>query len=900
MKDNFKGWSAVAARLRECSSDDTGWLDAGQKASLTAISERITEHGVLIADEVGMGKTRIAVELARIVIESGGRVAILVPPGLGYQWQKELRDRGVEAPAILRSMSGYFRAWDASEENHNPWLESNLVMVSHAFTNWRIGGSTPAWRWALLPELYAHWRKRLTKRFPRGYDQGAIERSNIKYVQVVKAARSIVASIPDDLHHLAYKPISSICEQPLWPQVAKANDEYGRDQSLRCYLEQAVGLGLGVFNLIVIDEAHKSRGQESGLSRLLDTVLLSAQDSRRFAMTATPVELDIDQWWQILNRIGLTESQLSCLAEGSNPIHEYARAVKRLRNNWRSETSRELFAKAAVRFSETLQPYVLRRDKREDFAVKQFEHYSGLNLNEYRDLSSDIKVEPRLLTQNWRQAICATEALSLTARQSSENSESKRLRLTMGNGHGIAALLDQNNHIASAACALPGEQDAETPEIAEDSSSKSHQRTKWWLAILNSSFVEGENVLFEHPAIVAAVDAIEKYTAKGEKVLVFGKFTRPLRALTQLLNAREMLRRIYSSPPRPWPQSKIHNVRDTTSSNGDLFAVLAAHSQLSSELELRPFSEDEVNRTLLAQYGDLEARRKKFRERLIDQLEAGFQQQGSSQASDSRNDHGLNAFEALKRSGISTPDENDLAMISRILMELLGQTEEPAPSIIEVSDLVRAFRDVIASATDRDDPDVDSNGDGQIDDEEADKYWRNVTDRLKEEYSRTEGDFARLMNGDTPQSSRRLIQLAFNRPNSNPQVLIAQSLVGREGLNLHESCRIIVLLHPEWNPGVVEQQIGRIDRVGSHWSKMLQKAIEDGAPAPRIEVRPVVFCGTYDEHNWNVLRERWDDLRAQLHGLVVSEKLADGDLEGKQLLKEIDAATPNFSPGSRK
>ena len=30
-----------------------------------------------------MGKTRIAVELARCVVESGGRVAILVPPGLG-------------------------------------------------------------------------------------------------------------------------------------------------------------------------------------------------------------------------------------------------------------------------------------------------------------------------------------------------------------------------------------------------------------------------------------------------------------------------------------------------------------------------------------------------------------------------------------------------------------------------------------------------------------------------------------------------------------------------------------------------------------------------------------------------------------------------------------------------
>ena len=47
------------------------------------VKELAQEAGV-IADEVGMGKTRIAVEVARSVIEAGGRVAILVPPGLGY------------------------------------------------------------------------------------------------------------------------------------------------------------------------------------------------------------------------------------------------------------------------------------------------------------------------------------------------------------------------------------------------------------------------------------------------------------------------------------------------------------------------------------------------------------------------------------------------------------------------------------------------------------------------------------------------------------------------------------------------------------------------------------------------------------------------------------------------
>lgn len=59
------------------------------------------------------------------------------------------------------------------------------------------------------------------------------------------------------------------------------------------------------------------------------------------------------------------------------------------------------------------------------------------------------------------------------------------------------------------------------------------------------------------------------------------------------------------------------------------------------------------------------------------------------------------------------------------------------------------------------------------------------------------------------------VQLAFNRSHSMPRVLVAQSMAGREGLNLHRACCHVLLLHPEWNPGVVEQQIGRIDRVCS-------------------------------------------------------------------------------------
>ena len=130
MNQIFQGWEAVADQLRQQAEtqhqlalkkgEDATRLNPGQRASLRGIASRIVTNGVVIADEVGMGKTRIAVEVARCVIKSGGRVAILVPPGLGYQWKAELQDGEInDVPAILRSLSAYLAAWG---DNQQPWF----------------------------------------------------------------------------------------------------------------------------------------------------------------------------------------------------------------------------------------------------------------------------------------------------------------------------------------------------------------------------------------------------------------------------------------------------------------------------------------------------------------------------------------------------------------------------------------------------------------------------------------------------------------------------------------------------------------------------------------------------------------------------------------------------------
>lgn len=874
MTSGFRGWSEVAEHLRVLSNSTVMELNDGQRASLAAIASRLMHNGVIIADEVGMGKTRIAAAVAKSVIDAGGRVAILVPPGLGYQWGDELRLAAIETPRILRSLWQFLQAWE-SEERPSPWFNERAVLISHAFTNWRLGATSAAWRWALLPELYARWKKRAGGRFPNFYHDNEL----LGDAWVRRAAKSIIGAVSDssDCHPSRYLIQELVAETP-WPGALDAG-EYGRNAQLRPWLERAVGLGLGVYDLVITDEAHKSRGQDSGLNRLLEHVVLHSADARRLAMTATPVELDADQWKQILGRIK---------ADGisaSGAISIYAEAVRNVRHCPSDEKARAAYKVAAIAFKEALKPYLLRRDKREDPSVLEFQAYSGEGFHAYRR-EREVLVDTGSLSDAWKQAVCAAEALSFVT-QRTDDSIAKRLRLTLGNGHGIAALIDQiHRHERDDKKQSEVDGTSLRPELGDSPEillrDKRLQRAEWWQKVLihsSKDSASGDIVLYDHPALLATVEAIEVVCKRDEKVLVFGRFTRPLRALVDLLNARAMLRSLDAG--HPWPQSKVHE--------NEWGAISAAHRQLQRSGSL---IRSDLDRMLDQQYGLLEQQRRVIRERLTAYIGAGLEKLPAS----SRVRALFGAFEKKVAKSVRQEDqgnEHSLAVVARAIQELVGSSEE-FPSADEFA---IAFADLVEAASDRDEG--DANGDGELDKDEAADLWDALEARLRDEYSRTEGGFARLMYGETKPESRRLLQLAFNRKHGHPKVLVAQSLVGREGLNLHKACRTVILLHPEWNPGVVEQQIGRVDRIGSLWESKLKDVIAQSKPKeeiPRIEICPVIFRGTYDEMNWQVLRERWDDLRAQLHGIVISPRIADRYVDAGAMVAEINNAAPCFSP----
>ncbi|WP_129992316.1 DEAD/DEAH box helicase [Rahnella sp. CFA14(1/10)] len=847
MKNNFQGWPVVTELLRELVTQEQVELNAGQKAALLAIADRIEHHGIILADEVGMGKTRIAAALSRCVIAAGGRVAVLIPGGLAANWREELKTVGVTPSAPLLSLKQYMSVWETDIPSA-PWFEENCLIVSHSMANWRLGekNNNPQ-RWGLLPELCWRWSEKC--------DCPSLTEPHLKL-----AAKKISAAIRRlPAAHPARKQIKSLTRKIDWDK-ALSDKDFGVYSTQREHLETSVGLGLGTFELVIVDEAHKSRGQSSSLNRLLENIIQPASETRRLAVSATPIELDSQQWTQMLARIEVSSP------EAIQAIEHYQAAVADIRENYANSLSQQKYYQASAAFEQALSPYLLRRDKREDESVQKFHQHST---RPYRR-KKEIVVDTFSLPMSWRQAICAAEALSFVSRMH-EDSAAQRLRLTVGNGHGIATLLNAPEENVMP----PFETDQQ--EVTEPGTrahaDKRQQRAKWWQSQLTPILSTGEETpLFTHPAILAAVEAVEEVCSRDEKVLVFGRLTRPMTALVQLLNAREMLRTL-ESKQNYWPHEQLPV--------SEWPAVQCAWRQLYDG----EASQKDINAQLASQYKELDNSRIAFRNSLILRLDEGLSTCES---------HSVKTlFNVFKQRAPRRDGNEDLVIVARAIYSLTGTAEERRSP----ARLADVFTDIVNATRDRDNPDSDEEVDGES--QFAEQRWQVVVDWLHEEYSRRESDYARLMNGQTSAASRNLINLAFNRQYSRPSVLVAQSLVAREGLNLHLACKTVIMLHPEWNPGVVEQQIGRVDRLNSLWQKKLEEALnagERGDALPTIDFMPVIFKGTYDERNWQVLNQRWDNLRAQLHGNPFSVNTLQDNVGNRENMQSVIDAAPNFSP----
>lgn len=108
----------------------------------------------------------------------------------------------------------------------------------------------------------------------------------------------------------------------------------------------------------------------------------------------------------------------------------------------------------------------------------------------------------------------------------------------------------------------------------------------------------------------------------------------------------------------------------------------------------------------------------------------------------------------------------------------------------------------------------------------------------------------RRAHGGTERTSRERLIALFNTPFS-PDLLVASSVMG-EGIDLHQECRFVIHHDLDWNPSVLEQRTGRLDRIGALAERENK----------HIEVYEPYLAGTHDEKMYRVVKDRgqWFDI----------------------------------------
>jgi hypothetical protein len=854
-------WNAVWARLRELALHQDLWR-ADQDKSLEWIARQLQQRpGVLIADEVGLGKTRLAIALAVCVAACGGRVALLIPPGLTYQWRDE------ELRAFLRQLADLKLAWIPSDITTKvlrtyPDLfdggkrapayplssHAQFVFVSHRFglphglsslKNHELWGLP----FALRLKLVKDGRK-------------ARNAKNLKLsTNQTTAVNWLAANLPKRLSDRVAGEV-----------LSKVSTDVFEDTEAEVLFGNLIGELIGDVDLVIIDEAHKSRAGakaldtkektaasklQSRLTKCLDHILLrpgsATRQAKRLALTATPMEMDAEQWGTIFHRIGLEHAEVKQL---TSTVQEFENAVKAVRLGSGYELQR--LAKASQAFQADLQGIVTRRVWRDHPVVQCFTPYA-LEPNaahpHRRLLATTIALKD--LSMEERLQLACAEGLAAASRGIDTHAVTKQA----GSRHAQALPLLNESVLESKTQTAPTKAGAKTASVDAAERAK-RQRQAYWMQTLQGLSQDMGRVAEQpvwslqwHPKVRHATKLIEGLVAQGRKVLVFAEFLGPLGALDRALNIRHYLTQVRDRRPVFLPVGV--KVDDP-----DLQRWLTSPELGFTAKQIAMFKED-VENLGKAYYN--------ARDRLRDVCQSAATE----------------FFAQLRQGPVVLPPEVMNTVVTWLVQQL--SVYEPDTVATAKGNRGRLYEMAIEGLQSLQDVDPPEGATADADAERA-FDWESA---IREQEADLEKDqsgrfvfrmspFSQRLFGDTKPSTRRVRQSAFNNEQLHPRVLIGQSAVASEGLNLHHACRSVVLFHLDWNPGRIEQQIGRVDRQDSAWMKAFETWRNEGAngDVPHIDIHTIALEGTYDAFRTEVVNERSKILRSQLFGEILpAEKL---------------------------
>lgn len=881
---------------------ENGRPDPGQRDSLAWIVERLRKcNGVVLADEVGTGKTRIACAVIQAVIAAGGRVATVVPKGLLHQWVAESRtlDSTLETKSFT-TLPELFR-----NANHIGWKKlapnpgtPEWCALSHNFQAPQL--HSQVWR-AALPALV---ELELTSKQDRGDGrtrEGRLaewldgkDENTVKRWAYWRGMRRIAEDVAQRVKKLASlrSAIRSLPDIRISYGDPTLNIGDYRTRDGEGITEQLLGIWLGEFDLVVVDEAHKSRGEieeESAKSRterakvlvrLLGNILVQPPESRRLCVTATPMELDVSQWEDLLRR-----AHVDIGDTGTQVIKGFKRAAEEAALAPDEIARLDALRKASTAFTKTLRPYVTRRRRSEDRLLQLIKATGagGKGPHPHRDIEP-LRVswtDPAVRASAWVDVLFAAECMSHAARGLSADD--------IGNAAKTAYTKLCSGHVSD--FDLDGDDDDDTaarlqaPDNADLHTRGKIARVNYWREQLlqarnrvSAGATASDDLIdSEHPRITLAVREIEAWTEgtapnslkNGEKVLVFGVYVRPLTMLRDVLNIRYALRAADAGRPiahafdKDWTEvavRQLDRMRDEGTVHGRL-----AHADVRLLLKALRDAHEEYERLqarLRRSVGQITERWFAAGDRLGGITDKHLAESVRSHAMAFVLDHFLSDASAALADRVNERDRVELLAEDYYIDHIAEEIEDTAVDV-------------------------------ESDDDAREIALRTL---FGQDAVALQRRYAVLLDGNTHSATRRYIQAAFNRRTSSPRVLIAQSQVGREGLNLHEACRVVLQFHAEWNPAILEQQIGRVDRKNSLWEELANAWLlsDRSMPLPRIKVRQLVFEGTYDAFQWERVGRRQHLFNASLFGALLAEKTLERVPSEK--VEELAAVAPDFRP----
>ncbi|MCT2173713.1 helicase-related protein [Dietzia cinnamea] len=914
-----------------------GW-EKQRRAAAEILRRFGRQPGVILADQVGMGKTftALAVAVSAVLADPGRPVVISVPKAVGHKWindwnrfAKTYLDpdtaREIRGPQEPIARPGAF--FSALAEP--PETRRHLLVVTHqALSNNAIGQFAElaaVWAatggddcgdegWAYRRQ-FAKWsgRREWAVTGRDGFSPETVsellqtppEQWRRRWQELTGRPLPwdpVPAAVMRALQRLDPAPVLELLDRsPKRRSVDEARDaerlaETGgalKDLSRRRWQEAMVGVDSDL-SLLILDEAHHTKNNGTQLSRLFapprpgtpDGILYRAADRMLF-LTATPFELGHDELLRILGRFTAARAKDLPEAFTDETQHDLRSALisarrtsRQLERSWGRLTEDDVRhfdtwtvdeipddlpadvrtawgdAQRAVaarkRMNELVRTWVIRHERpRNRTAIEGARVIPGV------DAATGIPIDDELALP----FLLAARIHSLASRGSANppnfaygiaSSFEAYLRLSAGDGSGADEPVADDPGADGSALATASEPSALDAEMRWYD-----ERVRAAIGIGSGVGVgAGVGVAARHPKVEATTRRVMDHWLKREKIVVFCWFRRTTRAVHSSIEAA---------------------LRDEIRARGArAFGVDPADGEeIDKEylrLANRLFRRDTSSRTNLA-----------YR-KIHDKLEEHFRSKTSPEA---HPELASWTAEAVIRN-FRTPQH--LARVGGLTRDLdadgiLADVFAPGASRRSLADAWTDFIERVDSPSGHPELFRDLLGrDLEAPAEQTEDA--DEPDRNAESGRGSELGAVGLADGSTDPDIRRRRASVFTTP-SAPEVLVAGSVMG-EGIDLHTECDVVIHHDLDWNPGIIEQRTGRIERIGS-----LAERRGTG-----ITVYVPYLAGTHDEKQFRVVRDRqqWFDL---VMGSRPEGGLEDSDEEARVPLAQpiVEAMAMNLSVG---